>query len=126
MFVFSSRRRHTRCALVTGVQTCARPIYYLLKHGSEELKARWLPDMVSGDAIGALGMTEPSCGSDLKALRTTARRDGSDYVINGQKTIINNGKHCDFILLACKPEPDRTRTRLKSSPYSQSRMQITA
>src|SRR3546814_1128975 len=86
MFVFSSRRRHTRCALVTGVQTCARPIYYLLKHGSEELKARWLPDMVSGDAIGALGMTEPSCGSDLKALRTTARRDGSDYVINGQRS----------------------------------------
>src|SRR3546814_8572373 len=81
--------------------------YYLLKHGSEELKARWLPDMVSGDAIGALGMTEPSCGSDLKALRTTARRDGSDYVINGQKTFITNGQNCDFVVLACKTDPDK-------------------
>ena len=81
--------------------------YYLLKHASEELKRRWLPDMVSGDAIGALGMTEPSCGSDLKALRPTARREGSEYVINGQKTFITNGQNCDFIVLACKTDPEK-------------------
>ncbi|ATE66394.1 acyl-CoA dehydrogenase family protein [Rhizorhabdus dicambivorans] len=79
--------------------------YYLLKHASEELKRRWLPPMVSGDAIGALGMTEPSCGSDLKALRTTARREGGEYVINGQKTFITNGQNCDFVVLACKTDP---------------------
>src|SRR3546814_18637965 len=81
--------------------------YYLLKHGSEELKARWLPDMVSGDAIGALGMTEPSCGSDLKALRTTARRDGSDSVNNGQNTFIPKCPTCYFSVLACKPHTDK-------------------
>lgn len=81
--------------------------YYILKHGSDELKTRWLPGMVSGDVIGALGMTEPSCGSDLKALKTSARRDGSDYVINGQKTFITNGQNCDFVVLACKTDPDK-------------------
>ncbi|ARR55153.1 acyl-CoA dehydrogenase [Rhizorhabdus wittichii DC-6] len=79
--------------------------YYLLKHASEELKRRWLPAMVTGEAIGALGMTEPSCGSDLKALRTTARREGDEYVISGQKTFITNGQNCDFIVLACKTDP---------------------
>src|SRR3546814_21013114 len=63
--------------------------------------------MVSGDAIGALGMTEPSCGIDLKALRTTARRDGSDYVIHGQHTFITNAKHCDLLVLACHTHPDQ-------------------
>src|SRR3546814_398170 len=81
--------------------------YYLLKHASEELKRRWLPAMVSGDGIGALGMTEPSCGSDLKAIRTTARREGTEYVINGQKTFITNGQNCDFIVLACKTDPEK-------------------
>jgi acyl-CoA dehydrogenase len=79
--------------------------YYLLKHASDELKAKWLPKMVSGEAVGALGMTEPGSGSDLKALKTTARRDGDEYVINGQKTFITNGQHCDFIVLACKTDP---------------------
>lgn len=75
--------------------------YYILNHGSQSLKDRWLPPMVSGDAISALGMTEPGCGSDLKALTTTAIRDGDGdgdhYVINGQ--------NCDFVLLACRTDP---------------------
>jgi alkylation response protein AidB-like acyl-CoA dehydrogenase len=78
---------------------------YLLAWGSEDLKREWLPKMVSGEAIGAIGMTEPSAGSDLKAIRTRAERAGDDYVINGQKTYISNGQNCAFVLLACKTDP---------------------
>src|SRR3546814_16323370 len=79
---------------------------YILAWGSEELKAHWLPKMVRGEAIGAVAMTEPGAGSDLKAMRTRAVLDGEDYVVNGQKTYISNGQNCDFILLACKTAPD--------------------
>lgn len=61
--------------------------------------------MVTGEAIGAVAMTEPGAGSDPKELRTHAVRDGDHYVINGQKTYISNGRNCDFILLACKTDP---------------------
>src|SRR3546814_7079962 len=61
--------------------------------------------MVLGEAIGALGMTEPGAGSDAKNIRTRAIRDGSEYVINGQKTYISNGQHADIIVLACKTDP---------------------
>lgn len=79
---------------------------YVLAWGSEELKKEWLPKMVEGSAIGAIAMTEPDAGSDLKALRTRAERNGHDYVINGQKTYISNGQNCDFVLLACKTDPN--------------------
>jgi long-chain-acyl-CoA dehydrogenase len=79
--------------------------YYLLNCGSEAQKQRWLPKMVSGEAIAAIGMTEPGCGSDLKAIRTSAVKDGEEYVINGQKTFITNGQNCDFVLLACSTNP---------------------
>jgi long-chain-acyl-CoA dehydrogenase len=75
---------------------------YLLSFGTEEQKRRWLPKMVSGEAIGSLGMTEPHAGSDLKAIRTRAVRDGDDFVINGQKVFISNGQLCDFVVLATK------------------------
>ncbi|MFN0041724.1 MAG: acyl-CoA dehydrogenase family protein [Alphaproteobacteria bacterium] len=78
---------------------------YFVDYATEELKNRWLPKMVSGDAIGAIGMTEPSGGSDVKALRTTAKRDGGEYVIDGQKTFITNGQCADFVLLAAKTDP---------------------
>lgn len=80
--------------------------YYLLHNGSEEQKQRWLPQMVSGKAIAAIGMTEPGCGSDLKAVRTSAVRDRDEYIINGQKTFITNGQNCDFVLMACSTNPD--------------------
>ena len=80
--------------------------YYLLHSGTGEQKRHWLPKMVSGEAVAAIGMTEPGCGSDLKAVRTTAFRDGDEYVINGQKTFITNGQNCDFILLACTTNPE--------------------
>jgi|TARA_B110000438_G_scaffold303641_1_gene366184 long-chain-acyl-CoA dehydrogenase len=80
--------------------------YYLLNSGTEEQKHQWLPKMVTGESIAAIGMTEPGCGSDLKALRTSAIRDGDEYVINGQKTFITNGQNCNFVLLACSTNPD--------------------
>jgi acyl-CoA dehydrogenase len=79
---------------------------YILTFGTEAQKRTWLPRMVSGELIGALGMTEPGGGSDLKALRTRAVRDGADYLINGQKTYISNGQLCDLVVLACKTDPE--------------------
>ena len=77
---------------------------YLLSFGTEAQKRQWLPKMVSGEAIGSLGMTEPHAGSDLKAIRTRAVRDGDDFVINGQKVFISNGQLCDFVVLATKTD----------------------
>ena len=77
---------------------------YLLSFGTEDQKREWLPKMVSGEAIGSLGMTEPHAGSDLKAIRTRAVRDGNDFVINGQKVFISNGQLCDFVVLATKTD----------------------
>lgn len=81
---------------------------YIRAWGSEELKQKWLPMMVSGEAIGAVAMTEPGAGSDLKELRTRALRDGETYIVNGQKTYISNGQNCDFVLLACKTDPAKS------------------
>jgi alkylation response protein AidB-like acyl-CoA dehydrogenase len=78
---------------------------YLLNHGSEEMKRTWLPRMARGEAISAIAMTEPGTGSDLQAIRTTAIREGGDYVLNGQKTFITNGQLADFVLVACKTNP---------------------
>lgn len=77
---------------------------YIKSFGTEEQKRQWLPKMVSGEAIGSLGMTEPHAGSDLKAIRTRAVRDGDDYVISGQKVFISNGQLCDLIVLATKTD----------------------
>jgi acyl-CoA dehydrogenase len=78
---------------------------YLLSYGSEEVKTRYLPKMVEGQMIGAIAMTEPGAGSDLKSLRTTAKRDGGDYVINGQKIYISNGFNADIVVVAAKTDP---------------------
>lgn len=77
---------------------------YILSFGTEEQKRHWLPKMVKGEAIGSLGMTEPHAGSDLKAIRTKATRDGDDFLINGQKVFISNGQLCDVIVLATKTD----------------------
>ena len=78
---------------------------YLVEFGSEEQKLRWLPKMATGEVVAAVGMTEPSGGSDLQGMRTTAIRDGDDYVINGQKVFITNGHTADLLVLACKTDP---------------------
>ncbi len=77
---------------------------YILSFGTEAQKRHWLPKMVKGEAIGSLGMTEPHAGSDLKAIRTRAVRQGDEYVINGQKVFISNGQLCDVIVLATKTD----------------------
>jgi len=77
---------------------------YIKSFGSEAQKKLWLPQMVSGEAIGSLGMTEPHAGSDLKAIRTKAVRDGDDFVISGQKVFISNGQSCDVLVLATKTD----------------------
>ncbi len=79
---------------------------YILNYGSEEQKQRWLPRMASGDAVGAIAMTEPNTGSDLQSVRTTAIKDGDDYVINGAKTYITNGQHCDLVIVVAKTDPN--------------------
>jgi alkylation response protein AidB-like acyl-CoA dehydrogenase len=78
---------------------------YIASFGTEEQKKTWLPKMVSGEVIGALAMTEPNAGSDLKEIRTRAVRDGDDYVISGQKVYISNGQLCDLMVVACKTDP---------------------
>ena len=77
---------------------------YIMSFGTEAQKREWLPKMVKGEAIGALGMTEPHAGSDLKAVRTRAVREGDEFVINGQKVFISNGQLCDLVVLATKTD----------------------
>jgi alkylation response protein AidB-like acyl-CoA dehydrogenase len=79
---------------------------YVEKLGTAEQKARFLPGMVRGDIIGAVAMTEPGAGSDLKAIRTTARRDGDHYVVNGSKTYITNGINADLVITVVKTAPE--------------------
>ena len=76
--------------------------HYILQYGTEEQKKRWLPKMASGEMVGAIAMTEPGAGSDLQALRTTATRDGDDFVVNGSKTFISNGMHADLVIIVTR------------------------
>ena len=78
---------------------------YLLHCGTEAQRRYWLPRMASGETIAAIGMTEPGAGSDLKAIRTTARKEGDHYIINGSKIFISNGQNCDLLVLAAKTNP---------------------
>jgi alkylation response protein AidB-like acyl-CoA dehydrogenase len=78
---------------------------YILAFGTEEQKKRWLPRMATGDLVAAIGMTEPGAGSDLQGLKTTARREGDEYVINGTKTFITNGYHAGIVCLAVRTDP---------------------
>ncbi|MDO5605790.1 MAG: acyl-CoA dehydrogenase family protein [Paracoccus sp. (in: a-proteobacteria)] len=79
--------------------------HYLLAYADADQKARWLPKLACGEWIGAIAMTEPGAGSDLKALRCTARRDGDDYVVDGSKIFITNGIMADLVILACTTDP---------------------
>jgi len=75
---------------------------YFIHHGSEEQKRRILPGMLSGELITAIAMTEPGAGSDLQGIRTTARRDGDHYVVNGAKTYITNGQTADLVIVVAR------------------------
>ncbi|MDX9887340.1 acyl-CoA dehydrogenase family protein, partial [Thauera sp.] len=79
---------------------------YIVAYGSEAQKKKWLPRMVAGEIIGVIAMSEPGIGSDLRSMRTSARRDGDEYVINGQKTFITNGGNADLMVTATKLDPN--------------------
>ena len=78
---------------------------YILNYGSEEQKRNYLPRMASGELITAIAMTEPAAGSDLQGVKTTAVRQGDQYVINGSKTFITNGWHADLVIVVAKTNP---------------------
>jgi alkylation response protein AidB-like acyl-CoA dehydrogenase len=82
---------------------------YLVHLTSEEQKKRWLPGFVSGEIICAVAMSEPAAGSDLAGIKTTAIRDGDDYVINGSKTFISSGIHADLVVTVAKTDPSAGR-----------------
>lgn len=85
--------------------------HYILNMGTEAQKQRYLPDFVSGECVGAVAMTEPGAGSDLQGIRTTAKKDGDHWVINGSKTFITNGQHCDVVVTAVRTDPDAPGSR---------------
>ena len=93
-------------ALASGISVHSDIVApYILHLGTEEQKQRILPGMVTGEIVGAIAMTEPGAGSDLQGIRTSAVKDGDDYVINGAKTFITNGQHCDMVIVAAKTDP---------------------
>jgi acyl-CoA dehydrogenase len=81
-------------------------VNYIVAYGSEEQKRHWLPKMVSGEVVTAIAMTEPGVGSDLQGIRTTAKKDGNHYVINGSKTYITNGQNADLVLVCVKTDTE--------------------
>ena len=86
-----------------GVQSIVS--HYILQYGNEEQKKKWLPAMAQGELVGAIAMTEPSAGSDLQAIKTSACREGNDYILNGSKTFITNGGLANLVCVAAKTNP---------------------
>ena len=79
---------------------------YLLRYATPEQRGRWLPRFCDGTMVTAIAMSEPGAGSDLQGIRTTARRDGDTYVLNGQKTFITNGINADLVIVVARTDPD--------------------
>ncbi len=110
LIVVEELYRSTCASLAVGVQVHSDIVTpYVYKLAGDDLKQRILPGCASGDVIMAIGMTEPNAGSDLAVLKTSAVKDGGDYVINGSKTFISNGINCDWAVVA-------VRTDLKAEP----------
>ncbi|WP_454713587.1 acyl-CoA dehydrogenase family protein [Caulobacter segnis] len=77
---------------------------YIFHYGTEEQKQRWLPRLATGELVGAIAMTEPGAGSDLQGIKTTAKKSGNQYVINGSKTFITNGQTANLIIVVAKTD----------------------
>ncbi len=79
--------------------------HYIQSYGTEEQKKKWLPKMATGEIVGAIAMTEPGTGSDLQGVKTTAKKSGNQYVVNGQKTFITNGQQANLVCVVAKTDP---------------------
>lgn len=96
---------------LAGLDSIGAPLHsgivapYILKYGTEEQRRRWLPKLASGEMVGAIAMTEPGTGSDLQGVKTTAKKSGNGYVLNGSKTFITNGQHANLIVVVAKTDP---------------------
>lgn len=107
MVVLEEASRANFASLATGLSVHSDIAAPYVQHiGNEAQRQQWLPKMISGEVIGAIGMTEPGAGSDLQAIRTTAILNGDHYVLNGSKTFITNGQHADLVILAAKTDPN--------------------
>jgi acyl-CoA dehydrogenase len=96
---------------LAGLDAIGAPLHsgivapYVYRYGTEEQKKRWLPKLATGELVGAIAMSEPGTGSDLQGVRTTAKKFGNGYVLNGSKTFITNGQHANLIIVVAKTDP---------------------
>ena len=96
---------------LSGLDAIGAPLHsgivapYILKYGTEEQKRRWLPQLATGQLVGAIAMSEPGTGSDLQGVKASAKKSGNGYVLNGSKTFITNGQHANLIVVVAKTDP---------------------
>ncbi len=96
---------------LAGLDAIGAPLHsgivapYICRYGTEEQKRRWLPKLATGELVSAIAMSEPGTGSDLQGVRTTAKKSGNGYLLNGSKTFITNGRHANLIIVVAKTDP---------------------